>query len=169
MNDYINFEGIPKIALSDACIKFIAPIKLVEQLSKIYFKPIVFEDVLSALKSLKESNVKTGILSNGTQSMLQSGIEINTLNSFIDVVYSADDIKIFKPHPSVYQMVCDGENCDPNDILFISSNQWDIAGAYKFGFKTAWLNRNESFRENIISSTDIIEINSPQDITSIIS
>lgn len=164
MTDYQNFEEITKIALTDACRKFNSPIELVEQLSKIYFKPVVFTDVLSTLQSLTKLNVKIGILSNGTHAMLQSGVKINSLEPLIDVVYSADDISMFKPHPSVYQMVCDGETCEPHQILFISSNQWDIAGAHKFGFTTAWLNRSQSFRESIISSSQISEINTAGEI-----
>lgn len=167
MGDYQNFEEITTTALTDACRKYKAPTDLIEQLSSIYFKPVVFADVLSTLESLQELHVKTGILSNGTHSMLQSGIQINTLEPFIDVVYSADDINMFKPHPSVYQMVCDGENCDPQEILFISSNQWDIAGAHSFGFKTAWLNRSESFRESTISSSQISKITSATELLKI--
>lgn len=29
------------------------------------------------------------------------------------------------------------------EILFMSSNGWDISGAKNFGFKTAWINRNK--------------------------
>ena len=28
-----------------------------------------------------------------------------------------------------------------DEVLFISSNGWDIAGAASFGFKTLWINR----------------------------
>jgi len=167
MGDYQNFEEITTTALTDACRKFNAPTDLIKQLSSIYFKPIVFSDVLSTLESLKKLNIKTGILSNGTHAMLQSGIQINSLKQFIDVVYSADDINLFKPHPSVYKMVCDGEQCEPNQIIFISSNQWDIAGAHTFGFKTAWLNRSNSFRESIISSSQIFEIKSASELLKI--
>jgi len=164
MEDYINFEEITKIALEDACLKYDAPTKLIKDLSNIYFKPIVFDDVKSILALLQKLNIKTGILSNGTHAMLNSGIEINDFKNDIDVIYSADDIQTFKPHPSVYQMVCDGENCEPQDILFISSNQWDIAGANKFGFQTTWLNRSQSFRESIIRSEQVTELQTATEI-----
>jgi 2-haloacid dehalogenase len=31
--------------------------------------------------------------------------------------------------------------CDASDILFVSSNGWDICGATWFGYRTIWLNR----------------------------
>ena len=30
---------------------------------------------------------------------------------------------------------------NPADIVFVSSNRWDIAGAAKFGFTPVWCNR----------------------------
>ena len=48
---------------------------------------------------------------------------------------------IFKPDPKVYQMVLDHLVCRISEVLFVSSNGWDIAGASQFGFKTLWINR----------------------------
>jgi 2-haloacid dehalogenase len=31
--------------------------------------------------------------------------------------------------------------CSKSEVLFVSSNGWDIAGAAGFGFETAWVNR----------------------------
>ena len=29
----------------------------------------------------------------------------------------------------------------PNEIIFVSSNRWDVAGAANFGFTPVWVNR----------------------------
>ncbi len=158
MNHYLNFAEITELALRDGCSKYQAPKFLVEQLSKLYLKPEVYDDVLELLMQLRTLGTKTGILSNGTMSMLQSGIENNELSTYIDAVYSADTIKQFKPAPAVYQMVCDGERCQPGEILFVSSNQWDVAGAHQFGFRSVWLNRAEAFKESTIDQAGITEI-----------
>lgn len=164
MNQYLNFEEITTIALRDGCLSCDAPLDLVDQLSEIYVKPTVFSDILPVLNHLKDAQTRTGILSNGTHQMLQSGITKNALTTYINAVYSADDIRLFKPHPAVYQMVCDGEGMSPEDVLFISSNQWDIAGAHAFGFRTVWLNRNDTFRESIIDQKEIIVCTKASDI-----
>jgi 2-haloacid dehalogenase len=31
--------------------------------------------------------------------------------------------------------------CARNEVLFVSSNGWDAAGAAGYGFQTAWVNR----------------------------
>ncbi|MDC1455262.1 HAD-IA family hydrolase, partial [Amylibacter sp.] len=59
-----------------------------------------------------------------------------------DKIISIDCIEIYKPDPKVYEMVLDQFNCKKEEVLFISSNGWDIAGASKFGFTTLWINRN---------------------------
>lgn len=164
MKKYENFEQITHTALSDGCRKYNAPLDLVTELVAIYMKPTIFDDVIPALKELHDKNIKCGILSNGTHAMLNSGIDLNDIRSYIQVVYSADEIQIFKPDPAVYQMVCDGEECDPQQILFVSSNQWDIAGSNAFGFQTLWLNRKSVFRERVIDKEGIRMIRDAREI-----
>ena len=57
------------------------------------------------------------------------------------MVLSVDEVKVFKPDSKVYQMVLDHMHFEIDEVLFISSNGWDIAGASSFGFKTLWINR----------------------------
>ena len=33
-------------------------------------------------------------------------------------------------------------NCGSQEVLFVSANGWDAAGATGYGFETAWVNRN---------------------------
>jgi len=35
----------------------------------------------------------------------------------------------------------DALSCHTKEILFVSSNSWDICGATWFGYRTIWLNR----------------------------
>jgi len=149
MEEYLPFDQLTRIALTDACEKHNAPLELVEPLSKLYFEPLVFDDVLPALKMLKDLPVTTGILSNGTRPMLDSGIQLNELDDYLDKVYSVNDIGVFKPAPGVYEMVIKDLNIQPEEVLFVSSNQWDVAGAATYGFQVAWVNRKDGFRESI--------------------
>jgi 2-haloacid dehalogenase len=41
----------------------------------------------------------------------------------------------------VYDMVGTRFGCGKKDVLFVSSNGWDIAGATGYGFQTVWVNR----------------------------
>jgi len=167
MQTYRPFSEITSMALEDGCKKYDAPTALADQLAPLYFEPTTFEDVLPTLEILRKSSVTTGILSNGTHAMLQSGIEKNGLGDYLDAVYSVDDIGVYKPAPDVYAMVTKALNIEPNEVLFSSSNQWDVAGAAQFGFQVAWVNRGRVFRESITRLANVYEVNILNDITKI--
>ena len=73
--------------------------------------------------------------------MLSGAVTSSDLNEFIDEIISVESVKIFKPSPRVYKQVENIIGCSKADVLFVSSNGWDIAGAAGFGFTTAWVNR----------------------------
>jgi 2-haloacid dehalogenase len=56
---------------------------------------------------------------------------------------------VFKPHPSVYQIVVDELAVAPGRVCFMSSNGWDAAGAAAFGFRAVWVNRGKLPVENL--------------------
>lgn len=169
MGTFKNFEEITQIVLMDACRKFDAPAAVINDLIRIYYNSVAFEDVMPMLKSIKELDIKTGICSNGTRTMLYAGIENNSLEPFIDVVYSVSEIRKYKPDPAVYNLISQGENCRPEDILYVSSNQWDVAGAFEAGFESVWLNRDQSFSESIFENPSIRKISGITEIIPIIS
>ena len=59
----------------------------------------------------------------------------------LDAVLSVEDVGVFKPDARVYEMVGERFGISPGDVLFVSSNGWDAAGATGFGFNTVWVNR----------------------------
>jgi 2-haloacid dehalogenase len=52
-----------------------------------------------------------------------------------------DDAQVFKTHPDAYRIALTRLAVGQGDVLFCSSNRWDVAGAGVFGFRTAWVNR----------------------------
>ncbi len=54
---------------------------------------------------------------------------------------SVDAIRIYKPRPEVYALVTERFRVAPAEVVFVSSNRWDVMGAAAFGFRTAWINR----------------------------
>jgi len=90
---------------------------------------------------LKDAGLKTAILSNGSPDMLSSAVQNAGLDSVLDVSLSVEDVGIYKPDPSVYQMALDHFSITPQEVSFQSSNAWDAAGAATFGFRVVWVNR----------------------------
>ena len=143
MHEYIDFWQITKDALDFALEENqIKNEKLRQRLLDVYWNLSAYPEAHDVLTTLKANNIQTGILSNGSNQMLNSAVVSANLKNYLDKIISIDGIEIYKPDPKVYQMVLDQFNCKIEEVLFISSNGWDIAGASKFGFTTLWVNRN---------------------------
>jgi len=100
-----------------------------------------YPEVPDTLALLKANRLRLAILSNGTTAMLDAACRRNEIIDRFDAVLSVDAIGIFKPHPSVYRLAVDRLGVAADEILFMSSNGWDIAGAASFGFRAVWINR----------------------------
>ncbi|MBM7694535.1 2-haloacid dehalogenase [Peribacillus deserti] len=84
---------------------------------------------------------KLAILSNGSYDMLNPLLKQAGFLHLFDSVISIDEVKHYKPAPSAYGHAAHMLELRREELLFISSNGWDIAGAKNFGFQTAWINR----------------------------
>lgn len=100
-----------------------------------------FPENLGALQVLKAEGVPLAILSNGTPQMLEVCVSSAGMDGIFDFLLSADSVRRYKPHADVYALGPQAFGCDAGEILFVSSNGWDIAGAGWFGYTTFWLNR----------------------------
>lgn len=118
----------------------------VERLMSQYACLSAFPENLAALRQIKASGLPLGILSNGTPEMLDIAIKSAGMGSFegkplFDHVLSVDTVGQYKTAPAAYQLGVDTLGITAKDILFVSSNGWDAAGATWFGYTTFWINR----------------------------
>jgi len=115
--------------------------ELRERLLALYWELSAYKEAHFMLANLKARGLNTAILSNGSKEMLDGAVYTSGIGENIDVVLSVEDIGIFKPSKQVYDMVGDRFGCQPDEVLFVSSNGWDAAGAAGYGFNTVWVNR----------------------------
>lgn len=115
--------------------------KLRARLLQLYWELSAYPEVPAMLKALKDKGMNTAILSNGEPKMLQGAIDSAGIGDVLDDCLSVEDVGIFKPDARVYELVLKRFNCQPENVLFVSSNGWDAAGATGFGFQTVWVNR----------------------------
>ncbi len=100
-----------------------------------------FPEVRGVLKGLRYRGIKTAILSNGTPNMLAKAVSSAGLEGLFDAILSVDPLKIYKTAPAAYELVGRQFGTKPDEVTFLSSNRWDIAGATAFGFASIWVNR----------------------------
>jgi 2-haloacid dehalogenase len=93
----------------------------------------------NALAALKGR--KLAILSNGSPRMLQALLRNSGLDRWIEAALSVDSVRIYKPHRSCYALVEPVFGVPKEEVLFVSSNSFDVAGAKAFGFDVAWVRR----------------------------
>ncbi|MEZ0171774.1 haloacid dehalogenase type II [Microvirga sp. TS319] len=100
-----------------------------------------YPEVRAALDGLRSRGLRTAILSNGDPGMLGSAVASADLAAYLDAVLSVDGAKVFKTSPDAYQMAIEALSLNEDEIVFVSSNRWDVAGAAAFGFTAIWVNR----------------------------
>jgi 2-haloacid dehalogenase len=139
---YADFWTLTERALDYALARFPSVDRTLKpKLLDAYRTLDAYPDARAALGDLKARGARTAILSNGTPAMLASAVEGAGLGSLLDAVISVDTIRMYKPRPEVYALVTDALKTTPGDIVFVSSNRWDVMGAAAFGFRAVWINR----------------------------
>ena len=117
-----------------------------------YLTLLPFPEVPSALRAL--AGAPLAILSNGSPRMLESAVRSSGLDGVFAHVLSVDAVAMYKPSPRVYEMASRALGVEPREILFVSSNGWDVAGASSFGFRTCWCNRANAPAEELEVTPD---------------
>lgn len=125
------------------------------RLMEAWLRPTPYPEVAAALPRLKE-RYSLAILSNGSPRMLRIGLERTGLRTHFRWVISADEVKLFKPSPKVYQLAPQHMKLKRVEILFVSSNSFDVVGAKAFGFKVCWINRTGAPLDSLGPKPDLI-------------
>ncbi|MFK7932258.1 MAG: haloacid dehalogenase type II [Saprospiraceae bacterium] len=153
MQRYQPFNEVTKEALQFAMKSVgVDHPQLTKTLLPIYENANAFPEVKATLEQLKKAGHLVSILSNGTPQMLQNGAKHAAIFDNLDLIISVDDIKVFKPDPRVYNYALNKLNRFEDEVIFVSSNQWDVAGAAAFGLPTLWLNRKKEIPQPFLSA-----------------
>jgi 2-haloacid dehalogenase len=137
---YVDFWTLTERALDYAFARFPSVDKALRpKLLDAYLTLDAFPDARAVLRDLKARGEITAILSNGSPKMLAAAVAAAGID--LDALLSVDAVRIYKPRPEVYALVTGHFKLAPADIVFVSSNRWDVMGAAAFGFRTAWVNR----------------------------
>jgi 2-haloacid dehalogenase len=125
-----------------------------DRLMDCYLELDAYPDVKDALERLKGAGLKCAILSNGSPDMLDSAARVAGIADLLDALLSVEDVGIYKPHPTVYQLAVDRLGVAAERIAFQSSNAFDACGAASFGFRVAWVNRFGQQPERLPGTAD---------------
>ncbi len=156
MDDYRDFWTVTGEALDFALDAVaIRDETIREKLMNAYLTLDVYSEVPETLQKLKSAGVRTAILSNGSPEMLKTAVEGAGIADWLDASLSVEEVGIYKPHSSVYQLAVDRLGVEAARISFQSSNSWDAVGAAHFGFRVAWCNRFGQPDEQLSAQPDV--------------
>jgi len=100
-----------------------------------------FPDTLPVLRELRSTGVALGILSNGTPDMLDIGLKSAGMSELFQHVLSVDAVRLYKTSAAAYALGPAACGAEAREIVFVSSNGWDVCGATWYGYATFWVNR----------------------------
>ncbi len=126
----------------------------VRRLMDAYLSLACFPEVKAALGRL--AGRPRAVLSNGSPAMLAAAVTATGLTALLEHVISVDRVKTYKPSPLVYALGPQTLGIAAGELLFVSSNGWDVAGAKSFGFQVAWCNRTGAPEEELGVSPDLV-------------
>ena len=126
----------------------------IRRLMDAYLSLACFPEVPAALARLQGR--PCAILSNGSPRMLAAAVASSGLGRHLQHVLSVDTVKTYKPAPAVYALGPRALGVEAGQLLFVSSNAWDVAGAKAFGYQVAWCNRTGAPAEELGVFPDLV-------------
>ena len=133
---YVDFWTLTERALDYAFARVASVDRALRpKLLDAYLKLDAFADARTALSDLKARGARLAILSNGSPRMLAAAVEAAGIGGLLDAVLSVDAVRLYKPRPEVYALVTERFSVKPEEVVFVSSNRWDVMGASSFGFR----------------------------------
>ena len=144
MKRHKNFWDVTEDSLDKSMKVFNINKNMKSELLSLYKILSPYPEVRGVLEDLKKKNFKLAILSNGTPDLLNELVENNKLNNLFDDLFSIEDVKIYKPDPSVYELPVKKYKIKSGEITFLSANTWDVSGGGNFGYNSIWVNRHNS-------------------------
>lgn len=156
MGRYADFEAVTEAALRWAIrrLGLRADEADVRRLMDAYLTLACFPDAKPALERL--AGRPRAILSNGSPRMLAAAVRSSGLDSHLEHVLSVDAVQTYKPAPEVYALGPRALGIPAGELLFVSSNAWDVAGAKAFGYRVAWCNRQDAPEEELGLRADVV-------------
>ena len=156
MGRYEDFWAVTEAALRYAIrrLALSATSTQIDRLMAAYLTLACFPEVKAALARLAPR--PCAVLSNGAPAMLKAAVDSSGLGPWLPQVLSVDAVRVFKPAPAVYALGPAALRLPADQMLFVSSNAWDVAGAKAFGYRVAWCNRANLPEEELGFSADLV-------------
>jgi 2-haloacid dehalogenase len=154
MDRYRDFREVTESALRCALSELHIDIGNIDAVMAAYQVPPAFPEVKPVIEGLAD-RAPLAILSNGTASMVEAAVQNNGLAAYFAHIISVDRVRTYKPSPRVYALGPEILGIPASEMLFVSANAWDAAGAKAFGYRVCWCNRSGTPADDLGFPPDI--------------
>ena len=141
---YENYDRITLTALTEVAPRFHLRLEpaVIKYLMDCWARLPAYDDVLPALQRLAERGIPAAVLTNAVPHTAKNALKFAGIDEYIADIFSADAVRVYKPKMAAYAQLLSG--LPANEVLFVSGNDWDAAGARQAGIHTAWVNRKRA-------------------------
>ena len=148
---YEDFDALTARALDHVCTarRVVLHAAMRRALCEAWTTMAAYPDVAPALRVLSGRRIPLAVLTNGTPRSADRALEEAGVRELLDEVLSVEAVRAFKPDPRAYALATQRFGCVPGDVLFVSSNPFDVWGGGRFGFQVAWCNRSGGVAETV--------------------
>jgi 2-haloacid dehalogenase len=100
------------------------------------------EDVPDGVKALKAAGYRLTTLSNGSTQLAENLLSSAGLRESFELLLSVEDAQSWKPGKAAYEYAASACGAGTDELLLVAVHPWDIHGAARAGWGTAWINRS---------------------------
>ena len=145
MHRYANFDVVTRDSLHFTARLLGVTLSMAaeEELLAAYLALPAFSDARPGLAALAGEGHTLVAFSNGVESSLRKVLTHARLFPPLSGVVSVDEVKTFKPDPTVYLHLVARGGVPVDHTWLVSSNAWDVLGAKSAGLRAAWIRRSE--------------------------
>jgi 2-haloacid dehalogenase len=101
----------------------------------------VHADVPEGLRALAVTGCPLVTLSNGATAVADRLLATAGVRNLFDQLLSVEEAGVWKPHPDAYLYGASRAGRRPDELVLVAVHPWDIDGAARAGWRTAYLDR----------------------------
>jgi 2-haloacid dehalogenase len=111
-------------------------------LLQMYRRLPAFPEASASLDRIRQRGHRMVAFSNGEADFVRAVLSNSALITRLEDVVSIDEIKVYKPAPSVYRHLASRMGDEVRATWLVSSNPFDVIGAKAAGLRAAWVRRD---------------------------
>ncbi len=108
-------------------------------------------EAAAALDHLREHGHAVAVLTNSAAVAGRHTLDAAGLLVRVDRLDGADAVRAYKPDPRVYALTV-----APADAWFVAAHWWDVTGAARAGFRTAWVSAADGVLPETAPPPDVV-------------